>query len=182
MWIFRKINRYIVGQKLKKSFGRRFQQDFLNYAQISSCLLVCAIDKDEDFEKISELESNLKADNIDVTLLCYVRRKKSAIEHSFNRLIITKKELSVVGKPVEGLLQNLRNKTFDIVFDISPKSYVPLLYALSEVRALQYCGTDRNRNLPYNFVIEVSNKPDADESYVLEQMRFYLRNINKPTV
>lgn len=182
MWIFRKINRYVVGQRLKKGFGKRSRQDFLNYVQISSCLLVCAIDRDEDFEEISELEANLKADNIDVTLLCYVRRKKSAIEQRSNRLIITKKELSIVGKPVDELLQNLRNKTFDIVFDLSPKSYVPLLYALSEVRALQYCGTDRNGNLPYNFVIEVSNKPDADEAYVLEQMRFYLKNINKPTV
>lgn len=179
MWIFQKTNRYIIRRKVQKSLENRSMGKFLNYAQISSCLLVCTIDKDEDFGKIAELENSLKADNIDVTLLCYVRRKKSAIEQTPKRLIITKGGLSLVGKPAEELLEKLRNKTFDIVFDLTPKSYVPLLYALLEVRSIQNCGTNLNSYLRYNFVIEVSNNIDTDELYILEQMRFYLKNINK---
>ena len=72
-------------------------------------------------------------------------------------------------------MKPLQTMEFDVVFDLTRKSYIPVLYILMESKAISYCSTDIRKDLRFNFVL---NTDSTDDIFVLDQFRYYLNKIN----
>lgn len=178
MKLFKKINRSIVLKKVKKNSIKNSNRAFLNYSEINNCLLVCSVNRDEEFGEIIELENMLKADNKSVVSCCYVHSKDTSLVSTLNRIIIKKSDLSFIGKPSSIIIDDIKNRKFDVVFDVNQKSFVPLLYMLINADATLFCGTDKNSDFSFNFLIETTNHQYISRRFILEQFLFYLKKIN----
>ena len=72
-------------------------------------------------------------------------------------------------------MKPLQTTEFDAAFDLTRKSYIPLLYILMEAKAILYCSTDMRKDLGFNFVL---NTDSTDDIFVLDQFRYYLNKID----
>ncbi len=178
MRLLKKISRNIVRKKIKKNSLKNSNRQFLNYTEIKTCLLVGSINRDEEFGEFIELEKLLKADHKSVFSCCYVNSKETALISDNNRFFITKKDLSFIGKPSNTIINEVKNRKFDVVFDVNQKSFVPLLYILLNVDATLFCGTDKNSDFNFNFLIDTTNHQYISRRFILEQFLFYLKKIN----
>ncbi len=173
--IFRNIKRSVVKSKIRRNLKKGVQREFLSFSQIKNCLLTYCIDSDKDLSKLIGLEEWMKAVDIDATIYCYVRRKSTVIESTTKRIVFARKQLSFLGRPQEDIMKPLQTTEFDAVFDLTRKSYIPVLYILMEAKAILYCSTDMRKDLRFNFVL---NTDSTDDIFVLDQFRYYLNKIN----
>lgn len=150
----------------------------MSYSKIKSCLLTLCIESDKDLSRITRLEEWMKASNIDATIYCYVHRKSTVIEQTTKRIVFARKQLSFLGRPQEDIMKPLQTMEFDAVFDLTRKSYIPLLYILMEAKAILYCSTDMRKDLGFNFVLNTEKSDNTDDIFVLDQFRYYLNKIN----
>lgn len=176
--IFRNIKRSVVKRKIRKNLKKGVQREFLSFSKIKSCLLTYCIDSDKDLSKIIRLEEWMKAVDIDATIYCYVRRKSTVIEQTTKRIVFARKQLSFLGRPQEDIMKPLQTTEFDAVFDLTRKSYIPLLYILMEAKAILYCSTDMRKDLGFNFVLNTEKSDNTDDIFVLDQFRYYLNKID----
>ena len=176
--IFRNIKRSVVKRRIRKNLKKGVQREFLSFSQIKNCLLTYCIDNDKDLSKIIRLEEWMKASNIDATIYCYVHRKSTVIEQTTKRIVFARKQLSFLGRPQEDIMKPLQTMEFDVVFDLTRKSYIPVLYILMEAKAILYCSTDMRKELGFNFVLNTEKSDNTDDIFVLDQFRYYLNKIN----
>ena len=167
----------MVFRNIRKSRSQKPERQFLSYSDINFCLLIWGIGRDEDLEQLIELENMLKADGKQVISCCYINAKETSLRAATNRIVFTKKDLSIFGKPSDTVLNQLKNKPFDVVFDVGRQSSVPLLYILANANSTLFCGTDGNPDFDFNFRIETANYPETGRKFVLEQFIFYLKKI-----
>ena len=92
--------------------------------------------------------------------------------------MFARKQLSFLGRPQEDIMKPLQTTEFDAVFDLTRKSYIPLLYILMEAKAILYCSTDIRKDLGFNFVLNTEKSDNTDDIFVLDQFRYYLNKID----
>ena len=177
MQFCKKINLYIFNQR-KKIILKNREKKFLNYGEIKNCLLLCSISNDSDFANVLKLKNLLISDNKDVTTVCYVKHKKSTLKSDNQVIIIKREDLSFGGNIPENVVNQIHNHKFDVVFDVTQKSSIPLLYTLIFANSAFFCGTSENRNFNFDFILETSELQSINDIYILEQFVFYLKSIN----
>jgi hypothetical protein len=179
MQLLKKISKLLFLQEKKRTKKDDKQVEFLNYSELSTVLVLCCINKDSDFEEIKAVSGILSRDNKKVTICCYVSQKNSLLQDSENQFFIKKESLSYKGKPNNEVIKRLKNGKFDAAFNISLRMPVPLLYALLHSQAKIKCGCKMAIDGLLNFVIDMSNSFNINEKYLLEQIIYYLKIVNK---
>jgi hypothetical protein len=179
MQLLKKMSKLLFLQEKKRAKTDDKRVEFLNYSEVNTILVLCYISRDDDFEQVKAVSNILSKDKKRVTICCYVGQKKSQLQDSENQFFIKKESLSYKGKPNNEIIRRLKNGKFDATFNISLKMPVPLLYALLHSQARIKCGCKMAIDGLLDFVIDMSNSFNINEKYLLEQIIYYLKIVNK---
>ena len=154
---------------------------FYNYQEIKTILLLFKSDLSEENNFIKSIIKKIEADGKKVSACGFLDKKETQSLLFPEYIILTKADVSFLGKPKNKIIENLLDKQYDVVIDLSLESIIPLSYLLIEAKSLFRVGRKRKEQGLIDFSIDIATKKDnhtaIDEKYLFEQIIFYLKNI-----
>lgn len=150
---------------------------FPSYADIKKVFILFESDMLERNSQIKQLVRELQADGKTVTAWGYVDKKQvnSAILRDYR--ILGKQDVSMMGKPKDYELQDLRSEHFDLLISLNVNNIMPLRYLNLFADADFRVGMVTSEPYENNFMVAV---PDGQKNlvYLFDQLMLYLRKIN----
>lgn len=153
------------------------QAVFPSYANIRKVFVLFESDMLERNTQIKQLVRELQADGKTVTAWGFVDKKQvtSAILRDYR--ILGRQDVSLLGKPKDYELQDLRSEHFDLLISLNVNNIMPLRYLSLYADADFRVGMVTNEPYENNFMVAV---PDDQKNlvYLFDQLMLYLRKIN----
>lgn len=205
MGVLKKLNEYIFKKRVAKFLKQSTRQKrFVDYKSAKTILLIFESDYVEKNRFIRKAISQLTSDGKKVYAWGFLRKKEisTAILPTFK--ILNQQQTDFTKQPKEFLLRELKDKTYDLLIDLTLQDVLPLQYVCLYANAAMKIGTSRTMDEVLDFVIgfptpekeesddkkqlrNKENQPtflDLNETifhekqqYVFEQIIFYLKNI-----
>ena len=123
------------------------------------------------------LRKVLKEKGIRTSGLAYIdsKREKETLATVYHSGFIRKKDVSWVGKPDNGEIDQFMALKYDIIIDLTIKKVVALQYILIHADSRLKVGWKANDYNFYDLDIDVSANPNC--KYLMDQVIFYLEKI-----
>lgn len=187
--MFKKINAYLFNKRAQRylSLTPRTHR-FVNYKKAKTILLLFESDYSEKNPNIHRIITEMQQDGKKVCAWGFIDKKEidTAIYPDFR--ILHHKQTDFFHRPLESFLNELKFVEYDLLIDLTVKSIIPLEYLALYAIATFKTGI-RKTELPiFDFVLDVGNVPvetettessenTVDETYLYNQIIFYLKNI-----
>ncbi|MEQ8323218.1 MAG: hypothetical protein RIC15_02560 [Vicingaceae bacterium] len=172
----RKLGEFYLRRKLKNHQRNR---ELKNLGQCNSILLLSCESNDMEARQMNEFLAVLKSDGKEVfSLFLPDFKRKEEKTYSANIEVINKDHLNYIGIPSSSYIDELVNREFDLLIDLSISDHFPLKYihAMSQVKFR--VGPAFNYKRDYaDLTIELTDIQGVE--YLISQIKFYLTNINQ---
>ncbi|MDP4239861.1 MAG: hypothetical protein Q8904_10385 [Bacteroidota bacterium] len=187
--MLKKINTYLFNKRARNYLSSTPREHrFVNYEKAKTVLLLFESDASEQNPKVRSIINQLQQDGKKVTAWGFVDKKEieTAIYPDFR--ILHHKQTDFFHRPLESYKTELQYAAFDLLIDLTVKPVVPLLYLAMYAVASFKTGLRKTEIPLYDFVLDMESKPvqpdssdplenPVDETYLYNQIIFYLKNI-----
>jgi len=187
--MFQKLNAFLFNRRAQKYLSVTPREHrFVNYDKSKSVLLLFESDYSEKNQNIRKLINMMQQDGKKVCSWGFIDKKEvdSAILPDFR--ILHHKQTDFFHRPLASYLNELQYSEYDLLIDLTLKPVIPLEYVALHAIASFKTGI-RKTELPiYDFVMDIENvqaesesleslENQVDETYLFNQIIFYLKNI-----
>ena len=187
--MFETLNTYLFNKRARAYLKLTPREHrFVNYTKAKTILLLFESDYTEKNPYIHRIISQMQLDGKKVTAWGFIDKKEivTAIYPDFR--ILHHKQTDMFHRPLESFINELQYAEFDLLIDLSTKPILPLEYLALYAIASFKTGL-RKTDLPiYDFVLNIEQMPEepestelsestADETYLFNQIIFYLKSI-----
>ncbi|MDD3321353.1 MAG: hypothetical protein PHS59_07905 [Paludibacter sp.] len=187
--MFKKLNNFIFLHRAKKIINTsERERRFVNYNNAKSVLVLFESDFSEKNPEVRKIVYKLQQDRKKVSCWGFVEKKVVITSILPEFRILNHKETNFFQVPKTTFLNELENQQFDLLIDLTLKPILPLQYIALYANASCKTGI-KNFQLPlYDFVLDIENlitkneeletsEIQLDETYLFEQIIFYLKSI-----
>ncbi len=178
-------------QDMKKWNFRRRQQKhkraekaFVSYQEAKHILLLFQSHGRDNDQIIFQIADQLKKDGKVVTAIGYANKKKYSTYHTDNIFTFSSKETGLLGLPKQAIINLLQSNRYDLLFNFSCMSIIPLEYLQLYSNASCVIGAKIAYLQEPDLMIQMPQQPQnkyfftkEETHYLFEQMRFYLKSI-----
>lgn len=187
--MFKKINNYLFRNRAQKFLNETpRERRFVSYDKAKTVLILFESDFSEKNLLIRKIISSLQLDGKKVSAWGYINKKEVITSILPDFRILHHKQTDFFQKPLISYINELDDHEFDLLIDLSLKPIIPLEYIAMYANA--FCKTGvRKTDLPiFDFVIDLEgirtltqntelSEDVIDETYVFDQIIFYLKSI-----
>ncbi len=133
----------------------------------------------EDYHKIDPFLSFLSEKDINLFALAYYPRKEIPENlHGISTLnIFCNGDLNWYRRPKGLVIDKFMRKNFDILIDLSNGNYFPVKYINNLSKAGFKVGKNGKSGFEHDLFIQINE--NHEENFYIEQLKYYLSNINK---
>ena len=192
LFTFRKLNNYLFNKRadLYLSTLER-ERRFLTYDKAKTVLILFESDINEKNPAIRKIISSLQDDGKKVSAWGFIDKKviNTAIFPDFR--ILNNDQTDFFRKPVLSYINELESHEYDLLIDLTLKPFIPLQYIAVYSKATFKIGIHKSDLNIYDFVMDVEslmnptekteneerNETFVDETYVYDQIIFYIKSI-----
>ena len=189
MTMFKIINNYLFNKRAQKYLDETPREHrFVNYDKAKTILILFESDYAEKNQAIHTIIDQIRKDGKKVTAWGFLNKKEieTAIFPDFR--ILHHKQTDFFHKPLDSYINELKFVEYDLLIDLSVNSIIPLEYLALYANASFKTGIRKTIIPVYDFVLDVDKVPASDESsesvhtqvdetYLYNQIIFYLKNI-----
>lgn len=178
--MFRKILKYYGDRRLLRAYKSRQRNTRIKTLKNSKSVGILWNSADEgSFETYESLRKTLQSRGIKQIGLAYISSKRewetlSTVTHSG---FLQNKDVRWFGRPKTGSGMEFVQEPFDILIDLSTSKTIALEYIVVHSPATFRVGWQGSEPNFYDLNIDVTEKPQC--KYLMEQILFYLENINE---
>jgi hypothetical protein len=148
---------------------------FPHYDQVRSVLLVYESDILEQNQVVADtICRQLLADDKDVVLLGYVRKKEITSPVLPQSRILGTSDHNLFGIPRQELIESLQRRQYDLLIDLTQEPIIPLQYITMYAKADFKTGMKRDNRL-LDFMIET--EPKQNPLFLFQQIIYFLKQI-----
>lgn len=149
--LLRLINRRI----LRKNPVARVNPSFSSARRIG---ILFSWENEKKEEAIDEFIKTMDLAGKDISIVCFFNNPKE-IHHSFNHLILTRKDITIFGRIIKDDVAQFSNEKFDFLFHLDLHDNVFIENILAKTQSLCRVGRfDDHRKEYYDFMIETGNE------------------------
>lgn len=148
---------------------------FPDYQKVKSILLLFNSDKQEANLAVQSIIRSLFHEGRQVDALGYINKPTAITAASPHYRIMSRRDITCLGKPKKEVRQQLEQKHYDLLIDLTLSPTLPLQYAAIMAQADFKTGRQTAKPYPYDFMIQLQGNEDA--AYLYSQIRFYLQQI-----
>ena len=185
----KKLNNYLFHKRAQKYLSETPRSHrFVSYDKAKNILLLFESDLQEKNVIIRKIIAQLQSDGKKVSAWGFINKKEveSAILPDFR--ILHHKQTDFFKKPIQSFINELEDQEFDLMIDLSLQPIVTLEYIAMYAKATMKTGV-RKTDLPiFDFVLDTegikatfqdaaSTENSIDETYLFDQIIFYLKSI-----
>ena len=190
--LFDKLNKYLFNKRADLYLASLVRERrFISYDKAKTVLILFESDQIEKNPTIRKIISSLQDDGKKVSAWGYIDKKviNTAIFPDFR--ILNNDQTDFFRKPVLSYLNELENHSYDLLIDLTLKPLIPMQYIAMYTKAILKTGIHKSDLNIYDLVMDVESlmtpaektENDAatetliDETYVYDQIIFYLKSI-----
>ena len=185
----KKLNSYLFHKRAQKYLSETPRiHRFVSYDKAKNILLLFESDMQEKNVNIRKIIAQLQADGKKVSAWGFINKKEveSAILPDFR--ILHHKQTDFFKKPIQSFINELDGQEFDLMIDLSLQPIVPLEYIAMYAKATMKTGVHKTDLPIFDFVLDTegikatfqdaaSTENSIDETYLFDQIIFYLKSI-----
>jgi len=186
--MFKRLNKYLFQKRAQKYLSSSLRERrFVSYAKAKTVLLLFESDFSEKNLSIRRMINQLQQDGKKVSAWGFVNKKEVASSILPDFRILHHKQTDIFQKPLISFINELDNMEFDLLIDLSLKPLIALEYLAMYANASCKAGAKKTELPILDFVIDLeniktpenseSNEILIDETYLFEQIIFYLKRI-----
>lgn len=165
--------------------GVRTSKKFVDFNQAKSILLLLESTTSELSTELLKLTDSLKSQGKSVTVLVYLPRQESINSGHSDIYLVGTNEQDFLQRPKAPVVQQLKEKSFDLLLDLTTLQYPFVEYLIMQANASCKCGVKKKGANIYDFAIERSTPPgistneNSSQKYLenYNQLFFYLKSI-----
>jgi hypothetical protein len=179
------MKKYFLNRAIKKHIDKsRNAKRFVNLQGAKTALLLFECETTEN-NCIGEIIFQLSAMGMDVSAACFVNSQTAGEHLSCKTEFFGRKEINFLEKPKSEILQKFKNRSFDLLLDLTPAENLSLLYLSLFVDAAMKVSSHTAYSKIFDFIIDINkitgNSKAEDipnfEHFLLERIIFYLKKI-----
>lgn len=184
-----KLNNYIFRRRVNKQLTESVRERrFVNYDKAKTVLLLFESDFSEKNPIIRRIIYRLQQDGKKVSAWGFIDKKVIITSILPDFRILNFAQTDLFQRPQVSFIQELESLQFDLMIDLSLHTILPLQYFAAYANASCKTGA-RKTDLPiYDFVLDIEQEMhmneteemperEIDETYLFEQIIFYLKSI-----
>ena len=189
---FDKLNKYLFNKRADLYLSTLVRERrFITYDKAKTVLILFESDVIEKNPAIRKIISSLQDDGKKVSAWGYIDKKviNTAIFPDFR--ILNNDQTDFFRKPLVSYINELENHEYDLLIDLTLKPLIPIQYIAMYTKATFKIGIHKSDLNIYDFVMDVeslmspvekteNDEPAeilVDETYVYDQIIFYLKSI-----
>lgn len=184
--MFEKLIRYFFNKRVKKHLAEDTRERrFVNYNNARSIILLFESDYTEKNNDVRRIIQRIQADGKRVMAWGFINKKETTTAILPDFRVLHHKNADFLGKPNQSFIQELELQEFDLLLDLTVKEHIPLSYVGLYAKAACKAGVRKNEHNIYDFMIELPQiaedeetpQEEPDATYVYNQIIFYLKSI-----
>lgn len=180
MKLIENIKNYIGRWQLKREVNtQRLTRKFIPFAQVNHIGIVYNADDVENERVVSNYANVLRAEGKKVFMLGYVNEKHLPTSRKFllNSEFFWREKLNGINLPIKGQIGQFLQLEFDLLLNLYFEPVLPMQAISAYSKAKYRVGANIVDGLAfYDFMVDVG--PKQNLPFLIEQIDFYLRNIN----
>lgn len=171
--------KHILKKKIKDFYKKNLRKkQFLNLNSINNILLLFDT---KDYEEVDDFIGKLEKINKKVTVYAF-KGKDDQYDYSETpyRIITAKEAFDFFDNKMDEIVEELKDKTYDAVFDLTIKRNIPLEYLLAHSNAYIKVGLKKNDFPQYDLAFtdpQYNSKDIFTPKELGRQMIYYLHSI-----
>ena len=176
MSILKNLKRFFAKREISKSIkANKRTARFPKYSDVKSVMLLVRSDVEEKKARIKEYAKKIEADGKKVYMWGIIDKKEAEATQRAEYRLFGDSELNEFDLPCNKLVEEFRNNNYDMMIALYCNEELALDYLLSHGRADFKVSAYKEEGAVSDLMIAVED--DKDEEYLLEQILFYVRNV-----
>ena len=176
MSILKNIKRFFAKREISKSIKvNKRGAHFPKYSDVKTVMLLFRSDVDEDNSKMKKYAKKLEADGKKVYMWGVIDKKEAESTQRAEYRLFGESELNEYDLPCDKLVDEFRNNSYDMMIALYCNEELALDYLLSHGRADFKVSAYKEEGAVSDLMIAVQE--GKDEEYLLNQILFYVRNV-----
>ena len=174
MKLFRKIRRYLGYCNLRKKSRQIIRNKRIhNFTTATTAGLIFNCQTEEEFRAVQDFKQFLESESVHTDVIGYVSDKQVPdhylLRTGFN--FFCQKDLNWYFKPNKPFVDDFMAKNYDILFDLSLRSFFPVNYIVKLSPSAYKIGRFRETN-QFDLMIDIKNEETVP--YLIDQIKHYL--------
>ena len=180
MKLIEDIKNYIGRWQLEREIkGKRLKRKRIPFNQVNHIGIVYNAESKENEQTVTAYANKLRAEGLKVFMLGYVNQKHLPPSKKFllNSEFFWNEKLNGVNLPIKGKIGQFLQIEFDVLLNLYYEPLLPLQAVAAYSKARYRVGPHIEGGVDYyDFMLDTGNRTDL--AFLIEQIDFYLRNIN----
>ncbi len=167
------LKNYLFRKEMRRTFrhGR-----FVSWSSVRSVLILAECATEGEVAGVTAIADSVRKEGIRATVCIYTEAKALDVTRTDTLYVMTKKYVSLFGRPKREAAGTLLDTAFDVTIDLTRQRAWAMRYLLLRVKTRMRCGRSGGEYDLYDFMIDDSA---AAPEELFRQTRLYLNMIKE---
>lgn len=184
--MIKKIASYIFRKRAEKQLKETARSvSYVSYDKAKTILLLFESDFSEKNLPIRKIIAGLQQDGKKVTAWGFIDKKEISTSILPDYRVLHHQQTDFFHQPIASYINEIQQNEFDLLIDLTLKPIIPLQYLTLYAHATCKVGVRKMDLSLYDFMLDFDNltsptdslENQIDETYLFEQIIFYLKSI-----